>query len=122
MAEHGIIVAIIDDDEAVRAALRRLLRSVGWHVRTFGTAEEFLSAADQPPSSCLVLDLHLPGLSGLELHERLKADCRYLPVVFITAYPDEKTRKQVMHAGAVAFLEKPFEEQFLLNAIEQALR
>jgi len=122
MPLNGKIVAIIDDDEAVRNALRRLIQSAGWHARTFSTAEEFLSEADQPPPSCLVLDLHLPGLSGLELYERLKADRRLVHVVFVTAYPDGQTRELAMRAGAVAFLEKPFEEHRLLNAIEQALR
>jgi len=115
-------VYIIDDDESVRRALRRLVRSVGLKAETFATAEEFLRAPEQPPPGCLVLDVHLPGLSGLELQDQLATIGRRIPIVFITAYGEEKMRERALQAGAVAFLQKPFEEQSLLHAIAKALR
>jgi FixJ family two-component response regulator len=114
-------VSVIDDDASVRRALRRLLRSVGLTVETFATAEEFLQTPPEPAPDCLVLDVHLPGLGGLELHERLKAEGRYLPVVFITAFGTDQMRELALAAGAIAFLPKPFEEQVLLIAVERAL-
>jgi len=110
-------ICIIDDDESVRRALRRLLRSVGLDVETFATAEEFLQAPAQPAPDYLVLDVHLPGLSGLELQARLKTEGRHIPIVFITAYAEECVREQALRAGAIAFLQKPFDEQVLLAAV-----
>jgi FixJ family two-component response regulator len=121
MSQARQTIAIVDDDASVRKALRRLLRSAGWHVEVFGSAEEFLQAADQPEAGCLILDVHLPGMCGLELQARLQAAGRCVPVVFITAYGDEQTRAQALRAGALAFLEKPFEEQVLLEAVGRAL-
>jgi len=114
-------IIIVDDDESVRRALRRLLRSVGMTVTTFATAEEFLESTGQPPPGCLILDVHLPGLSGLELQKRLIAEGRCAPVVFITAYGDDPTREQALRAGAIAFLLKPFEEQPFLDAVARAI-
>jgi FixJ family two-component response regulator len=114
-------ICIIDDDESVRRALGRLIRSVGLSVEIFATAEEFLEAPEPPVPRCLILDVHLPGLSGLELQERLKAEGRVIPVVFITAYREDQVRQQALAAGAIAFLEKPFAEQQLLDALDQAV-
>src|ERR1700736_4606496 len=114
MARTGQTIAIIDDDESVRRALRRLVQSAGWCVATFATAEEFLEAPEQPAPAGLILDVHLPGLSGLELQQRLTADGRSVPIVFITAYADEQTRAEALRGGAIAILAKPFEEQLLL--------
>ena len=115
-------VCIIEDDDSVRRALGRLMRSVGLDVETFGSAEEFLHGGERPAPACLILDLHLPGLSGLELQERLKAEGRTVPLVFITAYGDKEMRDRALHAGALAFLEKPFAEQMLLEAVGRAVR
>jgi FixJ family two-component response regulator len=120
MARTGQTIVIIDDDESVRRALRRLIQSAGWRVATFATAEEFLEAPEQPAPAGLILDVHLPGLSGLELQHRLTADGRSVPIVFITAYPDEQTRAEALRGGAIAFLAKPFEDQSLLDAIKRA--
>lgn len=124
-------ITIIDDDESVRRALGRTIRSLGHNVKMFATSEEFLEGflfpVPQPgtkalsPAYCLILDVHLPGLSGLELQMRLKAEGRDLPIVFITAYPDDRAREQAMNAGAIAFLYKPFEEQALLDAVQKGL-
>jgi FixJ family two-component response regulator len=115
-------VCIIDDDESVRRSLRRLLLSVGLTAEAFASAEEFLAAAGPPAPGCLVLDLHLPGLSGLELQARLKAEGRDIPVVFITAYGDAQAREHALKAGALGFLEKPFAAKALLEAVERAVR
>jgi FixJ family two-component response regulator len=117
----GQTIFIIDDDESVRRAVRRLIRSVGLNVETCATAEEFLQAPEQPAPGCLILDVHLPGLSGLELQQRLKAEGRPIPTVFITAYANDQVRKQALQAGAIAFLEKPFEERCLLEAVKRAV-
>ncbi len=120
MSEHRPSIFIIDDDESVRRALRRLVRSVGWEAEAFATAEEFLERV-LPVPDCLVLDVHLPGLSGLELHQQMQAEGRDVPVVFISAYADVQMREQALQKGALAFLEKPFEEGLLLEAVGRAL-
>jgi two-component system, LuxR family, response regulator FixJ len=114
-------ICIIDDDESVRRALRRLIQAVGWNAETFATAEEFLSYRAPSKPGCLILDVHLPGLSGLELQERLRLDRQAVAVVFITAYGEDHVREQALRAGAIAFLQKPFEEQALLDAVKRAM-
>jgi FixJ family two-component response regulator len=121
MSRSRPAVFILDDDDSVRRALLRLLRAAGLVAEAFATAEEFLQAGGRPEPGCLVLDQHLPGLSGLELYERLRAEGRAVPVVFITAFEDERVREQALQAGAVAFLRKPFEERELLDAVARAL-
>ena len=121
MAGTGQTVVIIDDDDSVRRALCRLLRSVGLTTAPFATAEEFLQTPPQPAPGCLVLDVHLPGLGGLELHERLKAEGPCPPVVFITAYGNDRMPKLALSRGAIAFLTKPFEEKALLDAVAGAM-
>ena len=115
------IVSIIDDDESVRRALKRLLCSAGLHAEAFASAEEYLQSAGATPPACLVLDVQLPGLSGLDLQARLDAEGRGVPVVFISAFDDERARDQALRAGAVAFLQKPFEDRSLLDAVGKAL-
>ena len=121
MSRTGQTIVIVDDDASVRKALRRLLCATGLAVETFATGEEFLQSAGRPAPACLILDVHLPGLSGLELQARLTAEGRRIPVVFITAYPEEPARDAALRAGAVAFLAKPFEERSLLDAVAGAL-
>jgi FixJ family two-component response regulator len=121
MYQPGQIVVIIDDDESVRRALGRLLRSVGLKVDAFATAEDFLKSNQQAPPACLIVDVHLPGMSGLDLQKHLGATGRKHPVVFITAYGDEQMRVAALHAGAIAFLSKPFDEQALLTAVARAV-
>ena len=115
-------ICVVEDDESVRRALRRLMRAVELPVEVVASAEEFLQAGVQAAAACLILDLHLPGLSGLELQERLRAEGRAVPIVFITAYGDPRVRERALQAGALAFLEKPFAEQSLLDAVERAVR
>jgi FixJ family two-component response regulator len=125
------MIAIIDDDESVRRALRRFIDLLGFNVETFATAEAFLESFPVPTSAgnhgtgslrCLILDVHLPGMSGLELQERLKAEGRDVGIVFITAYPNERARKQALQAGAIAFLHKPFDEQVFVDAVNKSLQ
>jgi FixJ family two-component response regulator len=113
-------VFIVDDDLSVRKALKRLLRAAGWTVATFASAEEFLDFPAAPAPGCLVVDVHLPGLNGLELQARLRAEGRSIPTVFITAYEDEQVREKALQSGAKAFLQKPFDDAVLLDAVERA--
>ncbi len=121
MSQLQQTIVVIDDDESVRSALRRLIRSTGLAVETFPTAEAFLQVEAQPPPDCLVLDVRLPGLSGLELQERLAVAGRHIPIVFVTANEDEQARRQAFAAGALDFLPKPFDEEVLLGALAGAL-
>jgi FixJ family two-component response regulator len=116
------VVMIVDDDDSVRRAARRLIRSFGFAVDTFPSAENFLASGRLDETACLVLDVHMPGLSGLELQARLNAMGYHLPIVFITAFAEENARTQALKAGAYAYLVKPFEEDDLLDCINRALK
>jgi FixJ family two-component response regulator len=120
-AEPAEIVYVVDDDASVRRGVSRLLRSVGLPVETFSTAQAFLDApiSDQP--ACLVLDVRLPGLGGLDLQSALREAGRTLPIVFITGHGNVSTSVQAMKGGAVDFLQKPFNDQDLLDCIQRAL-
>ena len=122
LSESKAIVFVVDDDLSVRQGLERLLRTVGWKVETFASAQEFLAHRKENVPSCLVLDVGLPGLSGLDLQKRILEANREIPIVFITGYKDVPTSVRAMKAGAVEFLVKPFSEQDLLGAIEQAIK
>jgi FixJ family two-component response regulator len=115
------IVYVVDDDFSVREAIKSLIRSVGLRVETFGTAQEFLHSARPDAPGCVVLDVRLPGLSGLDLQRELAAHGIYLPVIFITGHGDIPMSVRAMKAGALEFLTKPFRDQDLLDAIQQAL-
>jgi FixJ family two-component response regulator len=115
------LVAIVDDDESVRSALKGLMKSVGLHAQTFESAEDFLNSGLIHQTACLIADIRMPGMSGLELQEKLNAeDCR-VPTVFVTAHGDAHMRLQAMRAGAVEFLRKPFDNEALLESIRAAL-
>ncbi|NLE60974.1 MAG: response regulator transcription factor [Planctomycetes bacterium] len=114
-------VFVVDDDAAVCDSLRFLIESVGLQVRTFSSADEFLAAYTPDQPGCLVLDLRMPGMSGLELQEQLARQKCALPVIIITAHGDVPTAVRAMHAGAVDFMSKPFSDQHLLDRIHQAL-
>ncbi len=115
------IVFVVDDDVSIREALSGLVRSVGLQVETFSSAAEFLRQKPPTEPSCLVLDVSLPGLSGIELQRELTAAHRLIPIIFITGHGDIPMTVQAMKAGAVEFLTKPFRDQELLDSIEQAL-
>jgi FixJ family two-component response regulator len=115
------LVFVVEDDAALRASLKNLLRSVGLQVAAFASAQEFLRRPPPEAPSCLVLDVRLPDLSGLELQQRLAAADLAIPIIFITGYGDIPMSVQAMKAGAVEFLTKPFRDQALLDAVQQAL-
>jgi len=116
------VVFIIDDDASVRNALTNLLRSVGLKAEAFSTAQEFLSSTRPDAPGCLVLDVRLPGSSGLDLQRQLADAGVHLPIIFITGYGDIEMSVQAMKAGAVEFLTKPFREQVLLDAVQRAIQ
>jgi FixJ family two-component response regulator len=118
---HQPIIAIIDDDASIRRALARLLRSVGWKAVIFDSAEAFLQAAGLEPLDCLVLDIRLPGMSGMALLEHCAAAGLSLPVICMTAHNDVQVRRRTAQAAVIAFLPKPVDEQDLLQAIRHAL-
>ena len=115
------LISIVDDDESVREALWGLVRSVGFAVSTFASAEEFVNSDQLGNADCLILDVAMPGMSGIELQRQLVADHCAVPVIFITAHEDEGLRAQALRGGAEAVLIKPFSEEALLNAIHSAL-
>lgn len=122
-SKHGAhLVAIVDDDSSVQRALKDLMESAGLSARCFGSAEEFLAWDQRNQTASLVADIRMPGMSGLELQARLKADGSRIPIIFITAHGDPKTKMQAMTAGAVEFLFKPFDDEVLLQKVRAALQ
>lgn len=115
------VVFVVDDDEAVRDSLGMLMRSVGLAVETFSSASEFLERFDAGRTGCLVLDVRMPGMSGIELQERLVARKATIPIIFITGHGDVPMAVHALRTGAVDFIQKPFSDQALLDRIQQAL-
>src|ERR1700720_2236692 len=115
------VVAIVDDDDLVRSALQGLLKAVGVPAQAFASAEEFLQSGQQHQIACLIADIRMPGMSGLELQAKLNAERCRIPIIFITAHGDTKMRMQTMRAGAVEFLAKPFDDEVLLQNVRAAL-
>jgi len=114
-------VAIVDDDELMRNALQGMLKSVGLQSQAFASAEEFLKSGQQHETACLIADIRMPGMSGLELQAQLNAEHCRIPTIFITAHGDTKMRMQALRAGAVEFLAKPFDDEVLLESVRAAL-
>ena len=119
--KEGKLVAIVDDDDSVRVTLQELLRSAGFFSRAFESAEDFLGSGDQQETACLITDIRMPGMSGLELQARLNAEHCRIPTIFITAHGDEEMRLQALRAGAVEFLPKPFDDEVLIESVRAAL-
>jgi FixJ family two-component response regulator len=115
------LVAIVDDDDLMRSALGGLLKAVGLPAQEFSSAEEFLNSGQHHQIGCLIADIRMPGISGLELQAKLNADRCRIPIIFITAHGDEKMRMQALRAGAVEFLAKPFDDEALLVSVRAAL-
>jgi FixJ family two-component response regulator len=115
------LVAIVDDDDLIRSALQGMLKSVGLPSQAFASAEEFLASGQQRLTACLIADIRMPGMSGLELQAQLNADHYRIPTIFITAHGDAKMRLQAMRAGAVEFLAKPFNDEALLESVRAAM-
>lgn len=116
------MISIVDDDASVRESTKSLVRSLGHDAVTFSSAEDFLASEHLRATTCLITDIQMPGLSGVELQDRLIADGNRVPVIFITAFPDERTREYVLKAGAIGFLNKPFSEDRLIEHLNSALK
>jgi FixJ family two-component response regulator len=114
-------IYVVDDDASVREALRGLLRSAGLRAEVFGSATEFLASGRVSDAACLILDVRMPGMGGLELQEELIGSSRRVPIIFITAHGDEDARSRALERGAIDFLQKPFSDDALLDAIGAAL-
>src|SRR6267143_5602790 len=114
-------VAIVDDDDLMRSALQGLLKEAGLPARAFASAEEFLKSGQQQETGCLITDIRMPGMSGLDLQAKLNAEHCRIPTIFITAHGDARIRMQALRAGAVEFLAKPFDDEILLESVRAAL-
>jgi FixJ family two-component response regulator len=119
--QRSRLIAIVDDDKSVQTALQDLIESEGLSTRCFGSAEEFLNSGAQDEAGCLIVDIRMPGMSGIDLQAKLKADRCRLPIIFITAHGDAKMRIQAMRDGAVEFLTKPFDNAVLLETVDAAV-
>ena len=115
------LIAIVDDDQSVQSALQDLIESEGLSTLCFGSAEQFLDSGAQHTAGCLIADIRMPGMSGIELQAKLKADRCRIPIIFITAHGDAKMRIQAMRDGAVEFLTKPFDNAVLLETVQAAV-
>ena len=115
------VIAIVDDDLSVREALTSLIRSLGFVATAFESAEDFLKSRRRRSFSCMITDVQMPGMTGLELHNRLLASGKPIPTILITAFPDERTREQALQAGVICYLAKPFNEDDLLACIRSTL-
>jgi FixJ family two-component response regulator len=115
------LISIVDDDESMRESTKGLVRSLGYQAATFASAEEFLQSDSMDSTSCLIADVQMPGLSGIDLQRSLIARGIQMPTIFITAFPEEGTRAHALMAGAIGFLGKPFSEESLLQCLDAAL-
>ena len=116
------VISIVDDDESVREATKSLVRSLGFRTMTFSSAEEFLESTQAKVTACLITDIQMPGLNGVELQQRLIADGQSVPTIFISGLADERLEQEVLRGGALGYLRKPFNEDRLINYIDVALR
>ena len=115
-----MIITVVDDDPSVRKALGRLIKTAGYDAEAYASAEDFLDSSAPEGSDCLILDVHLPGMSGLELQAELSRSHHRCPIVFISAFSDENARDEAVRNGAIEFLPKPLDSEVLLNIIGQA--
>ncbi len=116
------VISIIDDDASVREATQRLLRSLGYIARAFASADEFLRSSQVSDNSCLITDVKMPGMSGVELQRHLQIRGCHVPIIFITSFSEESIRTQALNAGAVCFLTKPFDIRTLIKHLDEALK
>ena len=116
------LVAIVDDDELFRRSMARLVSAAGFRADTFGSAEDFLERGDLERTACVILDVKLPGMNGLDLQQRLITRPTPMPIVFVSAHEEAMTRANAMRAGAIAFLKKPFDNSALLDALNRSTR
>ena len=116
------VISIVDDDESVRTAAGGLVRSLGFTAHTFASAEEYLRSEHVEETSCLIADVKMPGINGIELQSLVHAQGRRTPIIFITAFPEERIRMRAMQAGAIGFLSKPFDVETLIKYLDLALQ
>ena len=116
------LISIVDDDDALRISLENLIRSIGWRVQGFSSAEAFLRSNQAHQTGCLILDVRMPGMNGLDLQRQMVAADWRIPIIFITSHADDGARARALNAGAVDFLYKPFREEELVHAIDAALK
>jgi FixJ family two-component response regulator len=119
---NAVMISIVDDDESVREATKTLIRSLGYATSTFASAEEYLQSSSVRETSCLITDLQMPGMNGVELQNRLMTDGYRTPVIFVTAFPKEKFRTRALEAGAFGVLSKPFDAEHLIECLDRALQ
>jgi FixJ family two-component response regulator len=119
--QHAPIISIIDDDESMRCAIKSLVTSLGLDAYTFASAEAFLQSPHLDHTSCVITDLQMPGLNGVELQKSLLAQGRHIPIIFVTGFPEERLRARAIKAGALGFLSKPFESETLIKLIDKAI-
>ena len=122
MSERTTIIAIVDDDPAVRRGTSGLLKSLGFSAIEFSSAEEFLNSGRAQDISCVITDVRMPGMSGIDLQDRLIAAGHKIPIIFMTAFPEERAKTRAIKAGAFGFLTKPFAQDALLDCVNSALR
>jgi len=118
----GPLIAVVDDDELFRRSIERLVRSAGFTVEAFGSAEDFLERGDLDRTACAILDMKLPGMNGLDLQQRLITTATPIPIVFVSAHDEAMIQESALRAGAVAFLRKPFDNSTLLDALSRSIR
>jgi FixJ family two-component response regulator len=116
------LIAVVDDDESMRDAIQTLVQALGYNASTFASADEYLKSEQVHDTSCLISDVQMPGLSGLDLQDHLVARGHCIPVIFITGYPEDSARARAMKAGAIAFLSKPFRSDHFIGCIDKALK
>ena len=121
MSKTNPQISVVDDDESMREAMRGLMKSLGYTAQTFASAEEFLNSCQVPRTSCLIADVQMRGMTGLELHRHLVASGKTIPTILMTAYPDDTVRERALQDGVVCYLSKPFDENDLLACIRSSL-
>jgi FixJ family two-component response regulator len=119
--EKSTMISIVDDDKSVREAVKMLIKSLGYPTATFASAEEFLDSGRLPDTACLITDVQMPGMSGVDLQRHLSANGHRMPVIFVTAFPEESVRQCALGGGAFGFLSKPFSEDSLIDCLDRAL-
>jgi FixJ family two-component response regulator len=117
VARQRPLISIVDDDESVREATKGLMQSVGYMAEVFGSAEDFLKSRQLAQTACLIADINMPGMSGLDLHRHLSASGKPVPTILITAYPDDSVRTRALESGVICYLSKPFQETDLLSCV-----
>jgi FixJ family two-component response regulator len=118
----GNLISVIDDDESIRRTTKLLIESFGYRAAVFESAETFLTSAQLRETSCLIVDVQMPGMNGLQLQSHLAAEGHPIPIIFVTAYGNKESRRQAIQFGAVAFMDKPFSDTGLLQNIQTALK